>query len=67
MKKNNSKPGHYFIFPLVPKNCAICGGSNPPCAKYCGDCGSSFIITRIRQSDDVTRKGDRTVIRKIFK
>lgn len=51
MEKKNNKPAHFFIFPLVPKNCAVCGGVNPPCAKYCGDCGSSMVITRIRHSD----------------
>lgn len=44
----------------IPKICGICSGINPYYAKYCGDCGSSFIITRIRQQDDSTRKGDRT-------
>jgi hypothetical protein len=35
----------------MPKSCSVCGGLNPPSAKYCGDCGSSFIITRMRQND----------------
>lgn len=36
----------------IPKICGICGGINPYYAKYCGDCGSSFIITRMRQPDE---------------
>jgi len=39
----SEKPIHIFIFPLMPKTCPVCGSSNPLCAKYCGDCGSSFI------------------------
>jgi hypothetical protein len=39
----NEKPIHVFVFPLIPKTCSICGGINPACAKYCGDCGSGFI------------------------
>lgn len=41
----NEEPNHYHI--LIPRICSICGGINPSCAKYCGDCGSSFIINKI--------------------
>ena len=51
MEKKNDKPGHFFIFPLVPKNCLICGRANPLSAKCCAYCGSSFVITRLRQQD----------------
>lgn len=47
----NNKPLHIFIFPLVPKTCPICGGVNPLSAKYCGDCGFSFIIEKMKQRD----------------
>jgi len=60
MIKKNKTPAHIFIFPLMPKNCPKCEMANPPSAIYCGYCGNAFPVTRIRQSDDVTRNSDRT-------
>ena len=59
--KNNlsDKPMHIFIFPLIWKPCAVCGKYNPPSAKYCGYCGSSYVITRMRPDDK--SPGDATV------
>lgn len=42
------------------KKCSLCNKLNPENAEYCAYCGSSLVITRMRQSDDSTRKSDRT-------
>jgi len=35
----------------IDKRCSICGKLNPENADYCCYCGSSLIITRMRQQD----------------
>ena len=44
----------------INKSCSICGKLNLENAEFCCYCGSSLIITRVRQLDDTTRKRDRT-------
>lgn len=51
MKKIN-KPTHFFIFPLVPKNCPICERANPLSAKCCAYCGSSFVSPECDNRDN---------------
>jgi len=47
----------------INKGCSVCNKLNPENAEYCCYCGSSLVITRMRQDDDNTRKGDRTLSR----
>ena len=43
------------------KHCHICSELNAPDAIYCAYCGTTLdVITRVRQVDSNTRKGDRT-------
>jgi len=44
----------------IDKYCSICDKYNPSNADFCCYCGSSLVITRVRQKDGVTRNGDRT-------
>ncbi len=57
--KENKEIAFGLIFPWDKTICAVCG-SIVPKGNYCDKCGSSLIITRFRQEDDNTRKGDRT-------
>ena len=43
------------------KSCSFCDKLNPEGAQFCAFCGTSLIITRVRQQDDNTRKSDRTI------
>lgn len=58
---------HNYMYELkypiaISKECSICKNLNPENADYCCYCGSSLVITRVRQKDDVTRNSDRTMI-----
>ena len=43
------------------KRCNSCNKINPSNADFCQFCGNCLVITRVRQSDDITRNGDRTL------
>lgn len=59
--KQAKKLVHEINYPTsMTRYCSICDRLNPDDANVCAYCGTSLIITRVRQQDDNTRKSDRT-------